>query len=130
MSHYAKLIRSITVAREDGLVGTAPAGLLIKNVTCVDDGYRFMISRDGEAWEPASTSEDLPAFTDKGSEARAKRSTLRRGKPRMSATVLNRRLVCKVTDEQAAAVEAIAVKEATNVPGLIRKALIERGMPE
>lgn len=127
---YAKLTEPLKCQIHAGTV-TLPAGTEIKNVSIVDGLFTFDAHvRVTGAWVRASFSGDLPAFTDRGSAARTRRATLKPGRPRVSSATLTQRLVCKVTDEQAAAVEVIAEKEATNVPGLIRKALIERGMPE
>lgn len=123
MSHYARLLEPLA---------DLPAGTAIRRVELTDAGYVFEALEPNGKWSVRGTTADLPALTDKGRDARAKRANgaLRQGRPRVSAEPSTKRLVCKVTEQQHAAVEAIAVKEETNVPGLIRKALIERGMPE
>ncbi len=135
MSHYAKLIAPLkanTVVTRECI--TLEVNTPIKGVSLNNGVYTFEaalhVGKRSSGWVIFRTQDDLPAFTDKGSAQRAAPATLRPGRPTGSSSKATRRLVCKVTDEQATAVEAIAEKEETNVPGLIRKALIERGMPE
>ncbi len=130
MSHYARLTRIMWCITEQGRTDL-PAGLSIKSVRLDQNGvYLFWVNFSGE-WVSASTTEDLPAFTDKGTEARAKRrATLRPGKPRMGATAATRRLVCKVREDQHKHVELSAESAGLTVSERVRRALIADGMPE
>lgn len=137
MSHYARLVAPLKVVSCYGVADVLPVNTLVKRVKLEDGEFRFMASMKPDAlhegWLEWHTTEDLPAFTDKGRahrEAHTGRTTLRQGRPTVSTEAATHRLVCKVTEAQAEAVEAIAAAEDTNVPGLIRKALTERGMPE
>lgn len=133
MSRWATLIAPVAVmAIGRDIAGTLPVGTAIKGVRIDGDAYTFAALWFGE-WTKVRTCADLPAATDRGAAYRAKRArgaTLRPGRPAVSSTAATVRLVCKVTPAQAEAVERIAAEEKTNTPGLIRKALKERGMPE
>ncbi len=107
-------------------------GTAIKCIRIVNGRFAFLAyTTPPHGWERYETDEDLPAFTDKGTEARAnRRATLRPGKPRMGATAATRRLVCKVREDQHRHVELSAESAGLTVSEHVRRALIADGMPE
>jgi hypothetical protein len=97
MSHYAKVVEPLAGEIHQSLRAreafTLPIGTEIKSVKVVDGGYacialvRLKYERAAR-WVSFSTFADLPAFTDKGREGRARhpRATMAKGRPAKGAT--------------------------------------------
>lgn len=135
MSHYARLIAPLKVVSCHGVSYVLPVNTLVKLVKLEDGQFRFMASmKPGElheGWLEWHTTEDLPAFTDKGSAHRdeyAKRLSV--GRPMRGESPMSERLVCKVSPVQQKWVLQTAAAHDTSVSEFVRKALISSGMPE
>lgn len=100
MSHYAKLIRPLPIDNT-GIRGghVLSVGTSIKGVEIVAGDFVFQ-ALGTNGWIVCVTSEDLPAFTDKGSEHREHRATMRPGRPTVGEGPSTKRVVCKVTPDE------------------------------
>lgn len=98
----------------------------IKNVKCVDGGYRFDALIAG-AWVSVLTTEDLPAFTDKGRAQRG--ATLKPGRPQEGSEPMAGLLAVRVSIEQRDYVRAKASIDGIEVSEYLRGLLIADGMP-
>lgn len=129
MSRYAKLIDIVVAWSLNGSrMHKLYPNTAIKNVEIDGEGYAFeALFSDG--WQRVTTAVDLPAFTDRGRaqrEARRER-VAKRGRPSQN------RGRCMITlpvrPDQKAALQKIAADQGTDLAGLVRRAMLAKGMP-
>lgn len=130
MSHYAKIVEPL-----DGDVHlhlreafTLPVGTEIRSVKLRDGVYtcqalaRLKYERQPR-WVIFSTDLDLPAFTDKGREGRAKRTTrtaeLQRGRPVRSNEPATVTVTIRVTPAQKRELLAGCAKSGTTITEVV-----------
>lgn len=109
MSHYARIVEPMhAVCNGHGC--SVPVKAPIRNVELNDFGVYFFEARFLGDWRLCSTEEDLPAFTDKGREGRAKRARrasldatlaeMRRGRPTKSNAPSTTTITIRLTPAQ------------------------------
>lgn len=108
---------------------TIPIGTEIKNVQLLNGLYFFEALYSG-GWKKFRTSEDLPAFTDKGRARREARmhDALVHGRPRLAPVTRNFGVKC--SSEQRDWLEEKARETGKKISDIVRAALISSGMPE
>lgn len=137
MSHYAQIVERLGgfAVHQDGtgpkLGHVLDVGTEVKCVELVDGGYRCHARVGPNTWIAFETSEDLPAFTDKGRAHRERQvaATLRKGRPPGGGSHQERAIAFRPTTEQRAWLQASAEKKRTTMSKLVREALIKLGMP-
>ncbi len=136
---FAKLVRPLKarVAK----VGTCiiPKGSPVSHVRLSDGVYRFRacIAGTAGAWVVATTSLDLPAYTDKGIEQRKHfpngLGTIGRGRPKLGAIKgesATKHVSVKLREDQHAWIEQSARTLDKKISDYVRDLLILSGMPE
>lgn len=127
---FARINRPLeAVHDESSAVISIRIGIEIKNVQLIDGAYFFEALHAG-GWRKFRTSEDLPAFTDKGRARREARmhDALVHGRPRLAPVTRNFGVKC--SSEQRDWLEAKARETGKKISDIVRAALISSGMPE
>jgi hypothetical protein len=111
VSHYARLVSVVNATAPSGAAIELAPGTEIRAVLLTDIGVYIFRARRAGRWLSCSTEQDLPAATDRGRAERAKRATLRPGRPIRAAAPSTKRLVCKVTEGELERVKRDAAEE-------------------
>lgn len=129
MSHYAQIVEPLPLMERAHVL---PIGTQVKNIELRDGHYTFdgLLPTHG-GWERYATTEDLPAFTDRGRAHRERSvaATLKPGRPPGGGTTQERAIAFRPTTEQREWLQARAKKKRTTMSKLVRDALIALGMP-
>jgi hypothetical protein len=137
MSHYAKVVEPVSGEIHAQLREkfTLAIGTEIKSVKLMDSAYACLafVRRPYERaarWVSFLTYEDLPAFTDKGRESRAKhpRVTMGRGRPAKGAAPLTNTRGIRMRQDQWDALDYAATNASSSRNEMIVGALISLGL--